>query len=152
MASTWLRIGLGAVLPAVAALLGGAIFAHAEAAKRPAVSTVTLYVSPQTVRWATVYKVPDPADRDPYYHVEVIEKERHTPPWQFKRLATHLVVTAEAMDRSRLKQKIKTYFYKDIEFRIAYRAWREQSLAQRETVVCRTAILECVGAGGSMRP
>ncbi|NEJ73996.1 DUF5086 domain-containing protein [Rhizobium phaseoli] len=144
MASTWLRIGLGAVLPATAALLGGTVFVHAEAANRPAVSTAILSLSPRTVRWATVYKVPDLAERDPYYHVEVIEKERHTPPWQFKRFATHLVVTSEALDRSRLKQKAKTYFYKDIEFRIAYQAWREQSPAQREAVVCRTAILECI--------
>ncbi|EJT02414.1 DUF5086 family protein [Rhizobium sp. CCGE 510] len=144
MASTWLRIGLGAVLPATAVLFGGTVSADAAAAKRPAVSTVILSLSPRTVRWATIYKVPDPADHDPYYHVEVIEKERHTPPWQFQRLATHLVVTAEALDRSRLKQKAKTYFYKDIEFRISYRAWREQPPAQREAVVCRTAILECI--------
>ncbi|MBP2448030.1 DUF5086 family protein [Rhizobium leguminosarum] len=152
MASTWLRIGLGAVFPGVTALLGGAVFAHAEATKRPAFSSVTLSVSPRTVRWAIVYKVPDPADHDPYYHVEVIEKERHTPPWQFKRLAAHIVVTADALDRSRLKQKIRTYFYKDIEFRIAYQAWREQYPAQREAGVCRTAILECIGANGNMRP
>ncbi|MGV4796903.1 DUF5086 family protein [Rhizobium sp. F40D2] len=143
MASAWMRTGLAGVT-AVTALLGGTILAHAEAAKPPAVSTVILSLSPRTVRWATIYKVPDPADHDPYFHLEVIEKERRTPPWQFKRLAAYLVVTAEALDRSRLRQKAKTYFYKDIEFRIADKAWREQSPAQREAVVCRTAILECI--------
>ncbi|RFB88591.1 DUF5086 domain-containing protein [Rhizobium leguminosarum bv. trifolii] len=125
--------------------------AHAETAKPPAaVSTVILSLSPRTVRWATVYKVPDPADQDPCYHVELIEKERHTPQWQFKRLATHLIVTAEALERSRLEQKAKTYIYKDIEFRIGYQAWRELSQEQREAVVCRTAILECNGRSDSM--
>ncbi|MBB5663758.1 hypothetical protein GGE68_001948 [Rhizobium leguminosarum] len=143
MTSAWMRTGLAGVT-AVTALLGGTILAHAEAAKPPAVSTVILSLSPRTVRWATVYKGPDPADHDPYYHFEVIQKERHTPPWQFKRLATYLVVTAEALDRSRLRRKAKTYFYKDIEFRIADKAWRQQSPAQREAVVCRTAILECI--------
>ncbi|HWT58804.1 MAG TPA: DUF5086 family protein [Rhizobium sp.] len=143
MASAWMRTGLAGVT-AVTALLGGTILAHAEAAKPPTVSTVILSRSPRTVRWATIYKVPDPADHDPYYHLEVIEKERRTPPWQFKRLAAYLVVTAEALDRSRLRQRAKTYFYKDIEFRIADKAWREQSPSQREAVVCRTAILECI--------
>ncbi|WP_334545843.1 DUF5086 family protein [Rhizobium leguminosarum] len=39
---------------------------------------------------------------------------------QFKRLVAHVVVTADAFDRSRLRRKARTYFYKDIEFRIAY--------------------------------
>ncbi|ULJ81948.1 DUF5086 domain-containing protein (plasmid) [Rhizobium sp. C104] len=149
MASAWMRTGLGAALAAVAALLGGSVLAHAEAARPPAVSTVILSLSPRTIRWVTIYKVPDPADHDPYYHLEVIEKERHTPPWQFKRLAAHLVVTAAALDRSRLRRKAKTYFYKDIEFRIADKAWRQQSPAQREAMVCRTAILECIGRSDS---
>ncbi|RFB83206.1 DUF5086 domain-containing protein [Rhizobium leguminosarum bv. trifolii] len=150
MASARMRTGLGAVLAAASALLGGSVLAHAEAAKPPAASTVILSLSPRTVRWATVYKVPDTAGHDPYYHVEVIEEERHTPPWQFKRLAVHIVVTSEALERSRLEQKAKTYIYKDIEFRIAYQAWRELSQAQREAVVCRTAILECIGEPDSM--
>ncbi|MDV4162907.1 DUF5086 family protein [Rhizobium leguminosarum] len=71
-------------------------------------------------RWATAHKHPEPADHDPYYHVEVVEKERGSPPWQFKRLAALVVVTADALDRNRLRRKARTYFYKDIEFRIAY--------------------------------
>ncbi|MGO6674595.1 DUF5086 family protein [Rhizobium leguminosarum] len=82
----------------------------------------------------------------------VIEKERASPPWQFKRLAAHLVVTADALDRSRVRRKAKTYTYKDIEFRIAYRAWRAQPLMQQEAGVCRTTILECVDAADNMRP
>ncbi|WP_259666928.1 DUF5086 domain-containing protein [Rhizobium lentis] len=41
-----------------------------------------------------------------------------------------------------------TYFYKDIEFRIAYQNWRTRPHAQREAGVCRTTILECVGVVG----
>ncbi|WP_245503706.1 DUF5086 family protein [Rhizobium leguminosarum] len=67
-------------------------------------------------RWATAHKHPEPADHDPYYHVEVVEKERGSPPWQFKRLAALVVVTADALDRNRLRRKARTYFYKDIEF------------------------------------
>ncbi|WP_245425662.1 DUF5086 family protein [Rhizobium sp. H4] len=96
-------------------------------------------------RWATVHKAPDPGEDDPYYHVEVIEKERRAPPWQFKRLTTHVVVTADASNRSRSRQKARTYFYKDIEFRIAYQNWRAQPRLLREAGVCRTTILECVG-------
>lgn len=147
-----MRVVPGAILLAVATILAAPVFTRAEPVKSTDVSTVILSVSPRTVRWATVYKHPDPADHDPYYHVEVIEKEQGSPPWQFKRLAAHLVVTADALDRSRLRQKAKTYFYKDLEFRIAHRAWRTQPLIQRGTGVCRTTILECVGAAGNRRP
>ncbi|WP_237350526.1 MULTISPECIES: DUF5086 family protein [Rhizobium] len=60
----------------------------------------------------------------------MIEKERRTPPWQFKRLATHVLVTANALNRSRSQQKARTYFCKE------------------EAGVCRTTILECVGIAG----
>ncbi|PDT02584.1 DUF5086 domain-containing protein [Rhizobium chutanense] len=143
---------IGTILLAVATILAAPVLVHAEAVKPPVVSTVILSASPRIVRWATVYKLPDPADHDPYYHVEVIEKERHTPPWQFKRLAAHMVVTADALDRSRQRQKVRTYFYKDIEFRGSYRAWRAQPLRQREAGVCRTTILECIGAAGTIAP
>ncbi|MBB2682495.1 UNVERIFIED_ORG: hypothetical protein GGE13_004337 [Rhizobium etli] len=93
--------------------MGQTIWARAEPLERPTISVIILSVSPRTVRWATVHKAPDPGEDDPYYHVEVIEKERRTPPWQFKRLATHVVVTADALNRSRSRQKARTYFYKD---------------------------------------
>lgn len=141
------RISL-TVLFTVAAILGQAILARAEPVERPTISAIILSVSPRTVRWATVHTAPDPGEDDPYYHVEVIEKERRTPPWQFKRLATHVVVTADALNRSRSRQKARTYFYKDIEFRIAYQNWRAQPRPQREAGVCRTTILECVGVAG----
>ncbi|MGZ2506417.1 MULTISPECIES: DUF5086 family protein [Rhizobium] len=56
---------------------------------------------------------------------------------QFKRLAAHVVVTADAFDRSRLRQKAKTYFYKDIEFRIAYGLARNLSCGRRPAFVAR---------------
>lgn len=136
------------VLFTVAAILNQTILARAEAVARPTISAIILSVSPRTVRWATVHKAPDPGEDDPYYHVEVIEKERRAPPWQFKRLATHVVVTADALNRSRSRQKARSYFYKDIEFRIAYQNWRVQPRPQREAGVCRTTILECVGIAG----
>ncbi|ULR47358.1 DUF5086 family protein [Rhizobium sp. K102] len=136
------------VLFTVAAILNQTILARAEAVERPTISAIILSVSPRTVRWATVHKAPDPGEDDPYYHVEVIEKERRAPPWQFKRLATHVVVTADALNRSRSRQKARSYFYKDIEFRIAYQNWRVQPRPQREAGVCRTTILECVGIAG----
>ncbi|ANL31687.1 hypothetical protein AMC90_PD00662 (plasmid) [Rhizobium phaseoli] len=136
------------VLFTVAAILSQTILARAEPVERPTISAIILSVSPRTVRWATVHKAPDAGEDDPYYHVEVIEKERRAPPWQFKRLATHVVVTADALNGSRSRQKARTYFYKDIEFRIAYQNRRAQPLPQREADVCRTTILECVGVTG----
>lgn len=145
-----MRIGFGTILLAVTAVLATPLLLRAEPVKGKLPSIVILSASPRTVRWATIHKRPAPADRDPYYHGEVIEKERQTPPWQFKRLAVHVVVTADALERSRLRHNAKTYFYKDIEFRIAYQDWRAQSFIEREAVVCRTTILECVGATGNM--
>ncbi|MBY4611331.1 DUF5086 domain-containing protein [Rhizobium sp. 9T] len=136
------------VVFSVVAILSQTILARAEPVERPTISAIILSVSLRTVHWATVHKAPDPGEDDPHYHVEVIEKERRTPPWQFKRLATHVVVTADALNRSRSRQKARTYFYKDIEFRIAYQNWRAQPLPQREAGVCRTTILECVGLAG----
>ncbi|WP_245294283.1 DUF5086 family protein [Rhizobium etli] len=52
------------------------------------------------------------------------------------------------MNRSRSRQKARTYFYKDIEFRIAYQNWRAQPRPQRVAGVCRTTILKCVGIAG----
>ncbi|WP_259667715.1 DUF5086 domain-containing protein [Rhizobium lentis] len=97
------------MLPTAAIISGAAVSAPAAAAERSTVSTIILSASPRTVRWATVCKVPDPAEHDPYYHVEVIEKERRTPPWQFKRLATHVVVTAAALERSRQRHKANLF-------------------------------------------
>lgn len=99
------------MLLAAVIIFGAVVSTRAEAAEQQVVSTIILSISPRTVRWATLYKVPDPAEDDPYYHVEVIEKDRRSPPWQFKRLATHLVVTADALKRSRQNHKAKTYFY-----------------------------------------
>lgn len=65
--------------------------------------------------------------------------------------ATHVVVTADDLDRSRVRRKAKTYFYKDIHLD-RLQAWRAQSLMQREVGVCRTTILECVDAANNMRP
>ncbi|MBB2830765.1 UNVERIFIED_ORG: hypothetical protein GGD51_000866 [Rhizobium esperanzae] len=98
------------VLFTVAAILSQTILARAEPVERPTISAIILSVSPRTVRWATVHKAPDAGEDDPYYHVEVIEKERRAPPWQFKRLATHVVVTADALNGSRSRQKARTYF------------------------------------------
>ncbi|WP_311044319.1 DUF5086 family protein [Rhizobium lentis] len=136
------------MLLTAAIISGAAVSAPVAAAERSTISIIILSASPRTVRWATIHKVPDPAEDDPYYHVEVIEKERCTPPWQFKRLATHVVVTAAALKRSRQRYKAKTYFYKDFELRIAYQNWRTRPHAQRKAGVCRTTILECVGVAG----
>ncbi|WP_281414457.1 hypothetical protein [Rhizobium lentis] len=45
------------------------------------------------------------------------------------------------MNRSRSRQKARTYLYKD-------QNWRAQSRPQREAGVCRTTTLECVGLAG----
>jgi len=64
-----MRIVPGTILLAVATILAAPVFTRAEPVKSTDVSTVILSVSPRTVRWATVYKHPDSADHDPYYHV-----------------------------------------------------------------------------------
>ncbi|MBB5550917.1 DUF5086 family protein [Rhizobium lentis] len=63
------------VLFTVAAISGQTIWARAEAVEQPTISAIILSVSPRTVRWAAVHKAPDPGEDDPYYHVEVVEKD-----------------------------------------------------------------------------
>ncbi|AGS26112.1 hypothetical protein NXC12_PE00600 (plasmid) [Rhizobium etli] len=96
------------VLLAVAAIWGQTSWARAEAVGRP--TDIILSVSPRTGRQATVHKVPDPGEDDPYYHVEVIVKERRTPPWQFKRLANPCLGHGQCVEQKPLATKSQDLF------------------------------------------
>ena len=105
---------------------------------------VILSVSGGTVRWASVYKaMPERAD-DPYVHVRVFEHKRGSEPWRFKELAFHMVVTPQALEKSRSGKKAKIYHYKDVEIRGAYRRWLDDVSARRDVPVCETNILDCI--------
>lgn len=107
------------------------------------VEDVVLSVTPTVTRWAAVYR--EARADDPYVHARVFEKRKGTSPWVFRELADHLVVTPEALAASRIRQTAKTWSYKDVEFRMAWRHWREDAETRRATPVCRSNILACVG-------
>ncbi|EJN03084.1 DUF5086 family protein [Phyllobacterium sp. YR531] len=103
---------------------------------------LVLSVTPHKVRWAAIYNSPQTGD--PFYHVQVFEKDRGTKPWVFKLLALHLVVTPQALAASRSGKQAKVYQYKDVEFRLAYDSWLNNPGERQKTPVCRTSILDCV--------
>ncbi|MEP7456065.1 DUF5086 family protein [Phyllobacterium sp. SB3] len=105
-------------------------------------TNLVLSVTPHKVRWAAVYN--SPQNNDPFYHVQVFEKDRGSKPWVYKLLALHLVVTPEALAASKQGKQAKVYQYKDVEFRYAYRAWLNDPVERRKTPVCRTSILDCL--------
>ncbi|WP_273772536.1 DUF5086 family protein [Brucella intermedia] len=106
--------------------------------------TIILSVSPNIVRWADVYKARPEQQDDPYYHVRVIERQSDWKVWQFKEIAAHLAVTPKALTASRIGKKARTYHYKDLEIRGAYRRWLDDPETRLDVSVCKTDILNCL--------
>lgn len=106
--------------------------------------TIILADTPKTTRWAVVHQAPDPAYSDPYYHLEVFEHRKGDKAWAFKRLAHHMVITPEALENSRNDKQAKTYAYKDVEFWITYKHWRDNPDSRHNTPVCKTSITDCL--------
>jgi len=100
--------------------------------------------TPKVTRWAAVHITPDEAIGDPYYHVEVFEHPKGAKPWVFKRLSLHMVISGEALEKSRIKARGETYAYKDVEFRIVYKHWLDNKQEQAQTPVCMTTIEVCL--------
>lgn len=100
--------------------------------------------TPKVTRWAAVHVTPDEAAGDPYYHVEVFDHPKGAKPWVFKRLSQHMVITGEALEKSRIKSRARTYTYKDVEFRIVYKHWLNNRQEQAQAPVCKTTIEECL--------
>lgn len=115
-------------------------YVYAENAPR----TIILADTPKITRWATIHQKPDPAYSDPYYHLEVFEHKKGDKPWTFERLTYHMVITPEALKSSRNDKQAKTYAYKDVEFWITYKYWRDNPNSRHETPVCKTSITDCL--------
>lgn len=106
--------------------------------------TLILSDTPKLTRWAVVHQQPDAAHNDPYFHLEVFEHKKGDKPWVFKRLVQHMVITPEALNKSRNGKKAKTYAYKNVEFWITYKLWRNTPESRAETPVCETSIADCL--------
>ncbi|MBA8837439.1 DUF5086 family protein [Ochrobactrum sp. RH2CCR150] len=100
--------------------------------------------TPKVTRWAAVHVTPDETVGDHFYHVEVFEHPKGAKPWVFKRLSQHMVITGEALEKSRITSRARTYAYKDVEFRIVYKHWLANKQEQAQTPVCKTTIEECL--------
>jgi hypothetical protein len=105
---------------------------------------VILSVTANTVRWAAVYKIQPERTDDPYFHVRVFEHRKGSEPWRFKELIFHMAVTPKALEASRIGRKAKTFNYKDVEIRGAYRRWLEDTSSRASVPVCETNILDCL--------
>lgn len=108
---------------------------------------VVVAANARTVIWAAIHRKPTPTGDDPWYHVEVIAKDRRSEPWIFRRMSVHMAITPDALLASRSDQRAKTYGYKPEQFRGAYEQWRGQPREIREQDVCRRTILECLPRG-----
>lgn len=100
--------------------------------------------TPKITRWAAVHKLPDPSIDDPYFHIEVYEHQKGEKPWAYKRLSQHMVITGAALEKSRIASKAKTYNYKDVEFNITYKIWRDNPRERGQLPVCETTIDDCL--------
>lgn len=105
---------------------------------------VILADTPKLTRWAVIHQEPDLAHNDPYYHLEAFEHNKSAQPWVFKRLAYHMVITSEALAKSRNEHRAGTYAYKDVEFWITYKNWRDNPEVRAQTPVCETSIKDCL--------
>jgi len=106
--------------------------------------TIILADTAKITRWADIHQVPDPEHNDPCYHLEAFEHKKGAKPWVFKRLAHHMVITPDALDKSRTQKQAKTYAYKDVEFWITYKHWRDNPESRAQTPVCETTIIDCL--------
>ncbi|MEJ5023086.1 DUF5086 family protein [Ochrobactrum vermis] len=123
-------------------VLGALIAAPVSAQQHQ--ETIILSVASNIMRWADVYKVRPERRDDPYYHVRVIERQRDWKVWQFKELVSHMAVIPKALPASRISKKARTYNYKDVEIRSAYRRWLDEPETRFEVPVCKTNILNCL--------
>lgn len=98
----------------------------------------------ETVTWAAIHRRPAPEGDDPWYHIEVIAKDRRSEPWVFRRLAAHMAIAPDALLASRSGARAKTYAYKPEQFVTAYQRWRDLPQDVRDRAVCRRTVLECL--------
>lgn len=117
---------------------------RAETQADPNDRVVIVADTPKMTRWAVIHQAPDPAHNDPYFHLEAFEHKKGAKPWVFRRLAHHMVITSEALEKSRNKKRAGTYAYKDVEFWVTYQIWRDNPESRAQTPVCETNIKDCL--------
>ena len=93
-------------------------------------------------RWLFVHAVP--SDKDPNFHIEVLQAKSDDPAWQFDRLMPHMAISEAALRRSIVGQLKRRPPYPEA-YDVAYRSWLES--ARRE--VCATTVTECLAASNS---
>ncbi len=106
--------------------------------------SIVVAADARTVTWAAIHRRPAPAGDDPWYHIEVIAKDRRSEPWVFRRLAAHMAIAPDALLASRSDTRAKTYGYKPEQFVTAYKQWRDLPQDVRDRAVCRRTVLDCL--------
>ncbi|MGU3400235.1 DUF5086 family protein [Brucellaceae bacterium D45D] len=120
------------------------LFAPAPSHAQALHENIVIADTPKITRWAAVHRLPDAEASDAYYHVGVFEHEKGAQPWAYKLLSRHMVITGAALEKSRISSKAKTYNYKDVEFRIIYKQWRDDPTKRRKLRICETTVDDCL--------
>jgi hypothetical protein len=95
-------------------------------------------------RWLIVHALP--SDRDPNFHVEVLEASHGDPPWKFHWLAPHLAISEMALRRSILGPSRRRASYPET-YSSAYQSWQRD----RTGKVCTTTVAECLATPDNRR-
>jgi hypothetical protein len=77
------------------------------------------------------------------YHIEVVCKGSKNPSWQIEKLAPHMAITPEALEKSVRKPKNKGDVYPE-QYEEHKKKWDENKLNGIQPVVCKETIKECL--------
>ncbi len=91
-----------------------------------------------SVRWVVVHNLVDGRKKG-VYHVEVLEREKGAPRWQFRRLAAHMALTRAAL-RASVVRPLKSGRVSPEQFEAAFAEWRRRSAAGTAPVCDRTIV------------
>lgn len=80
---------------------------RAETQADPNDRVVIVADTPKMTRWAVIHQAPDPAHNDPYFHLEAFEHKKGAKPWVFRRLAHHMVITSEALEKAATRNALE---------------------------------------------
>jgi len=96
-------------------------------------------------RWLVVHAVS--SDRDPNFHIEVLQAKSGDPAWQFDRLVAHMAISDAALRRSIVGPSKQRYPYPEA-YEAGYRSWLQSARPE----VCATTVNECLAASRSQQP
>lgn len=92
-------------------------------------------------RWLVIHNLEESLASG-IYHIEVLARPTGEPAWRVDRIAPHMAISAEALQRSIVSPRDKGAVYPE-SFNDAFRAWQAENSGEGGQI-CTTSVQECL--------